>query len=101
MARRVVKIADLIAAPFPVSPRKARAPDLDARLRRGGGAPDRFERQVFRYLRTHGRQHEIASVSKLGNVLVDGTLVLKNRRCLVVEASIAWAGSRHVRPVGR
>jgi hypothetical protein len=31
-------------------------------------------------------------VSELGNVLVDGTLVLKNRRCLVVEAKyrMSW-----------
>jgi hypothetical protein len=81
-----VKIADVIAAPFPVSPRSARKADLDARARRGGSAPGRFERQVFGYLRKHGREHGIAKVSKLGNVLVDGTLVLKNRRCLIVEA---------------
>ena len=41
-ALRVVKIADLITTPFPVSPKKARAADLDARSRRGGGAPGQF-----------------------------------------------------------
>jgi hypothetical protein len=83
----VVKIADLITTPFPVSPKKARAADLDARSRRGGGAPGQFERQVFRYLKAHSSEQGIKKVSKLGNVLVDGTLVLKNRhRCLVVEA---------------
>ncbi len=89
MTRKVlgaVKIGDLIAAPFPVSPTKSRTADLDARLRRGGGVPGRFERQVFRYLSEHKQEHGIKSVSKLGNVLVDGTLMLKNRRCLVVEA---------------
>jgi hypothetical protein len=38
----VVKIADLITTPFPVSPKKTRAADFDARSRRGGGAPGQF-----------------------------------------------------------
>jgi hypothetical protein len=79
----IVKIGDVITTPFPVS----RAADLDARSRRGGGAPGQFERQVFRYLKAHSSEQGIKKVSKLGNVLIDSTLVLKNRhRCLVVEA---------------
>jgi hypothetical protein len=82
-----VRIADLITRPFPVSPKRSRAANLDGRSRRGGGPPGQFERQVFRYLRTHSSEQGIKKVSKLENVLVDGTLVLKNRRrCLVVEA---------------
>lgn len=86
MTKHAMQIAELVATPFPLSPIKARLPDRNAHPRRGGGAPDRFERQVFRYLRTRGRQHGVATVAKLGNLLVDGTLTLKNRRCLVVEA---------------
>jgi len=83
--RRGPTIARLIAVPFPVSPRRKRKPELDAVVRRGRGAPDRYEGQLFRYLSTHGRQHGIASVRKLGNVLIDGTLILKDGRCLVIE----------------
>jgi hypothetical protein len=83
--RRVSTIARLIAPPFPVSPRSKKNPDLEAVGRKGRGAPDRYERQVFRYLRSHGRRHGITSVRKLGNVLIDGTLMLKDGRCLVIE----------------
>jgi len=85
MTRRAVKLTHLIAHPFPASPIRSRGGDLGARARRGGGAPDRFERRVFRYLATHRREHGIATVHKLGNVRVDGMVVLQNGRRLVVE----------------
>jgi len=89
----VKDIAGVIAAPFPVSPRKARKADFDARARRGASAPARFERQVIRYLRKHGHRHGIVDVKELRNVLVDGTVVLKTGRRLIIEIKyrMGWA----------
>jgi hypothetical protein len=74
MTRQAVKLAHLIARPFAASSIRSRDSDLDARARRGGGAPDRFERRVFPYLAMHKREHGIVTVHKFGNVRMDGMI---------------------------
>jgi len=85
-----VTIADLIVAPIPKSPRVPRTGSLTElatpRALRVHTLPGRFEHRVFRYLVEQRQALGIERVFEAKNLLVDGTIVLADGRCLVVEA---------------